>query len=169
MIHVQLCRISFTKIVGSSCSGTDKVHHTSCIKLLLFLCPRDLVNGIAMAISVTHGMENGCDLCTSQEYWAVASRKLCKQVWAYVSGPSNQVLAPIRLYSSKKTCITRRFAFHNSKQANIEAMVAKQGLVENQTRDQVLTATLYEDFFLNVIETIIKYAELIWIVILIIH
>ncbi|KAL8107479.1 hypothetical protein AgCh_024045 [Apium graveolens] len=101
--------------------------------------------GIAMAVSVTHRITDGCGLCTFLAHWASVCSQSGEQVEPhYVSRPYESVLTPIELYSSENNWITKRFVFHNSNLANIKSMVSKQGLVENPTRVEVLTALLYK-------------------------
>ncbi|XP_074365860.1 diaboline synthase-like [Apium graveolens] len=102
--------------------------------------------GLAMAVSVTHRIIDGCGLSAFLAHWAAVSSQSGKQVQPhYASWPSvDSVISPAEIISLKKSWITRRFVFQNSSLASIKALVAKQGLVENPTRVEVLTSLLYK-------------------------
>lgn len=102
--------------------------------------------GIAMAVSITHRITDGCGLYTFLTHWAAVSSQSGKHIQPhYASWPSvDSVFSPVESHPLKKSWITRRFVFQNSSLASIKAMVAKQGLVENPTRVEVLTALLYK-------------------------
>lgn len=102
--------------------------------------------GMALAVSITHRITDGCGLSTFLAHWAAVSSQSGKQVQPhYASWPSvDSVISPAECCSFKKSWITRRYVFQISSLASIKAMVAKQGLVENPTRVEVLTALLYK-------------------------
>nr|XP_017252161.1 PREDICTED: acylsugar acyltransferase 3-like [Daucus carota subsp. sativus] len=102
--------------------------------------------GIALAVSITHRITDGCGVNTFLTHWAAVASQSGKYAQPhYASWPSvDSDLPLVESCSLQKSWITRRFVFHNSSLARIKAMVAKQGLVENPTRVEVLTSLLYK-------------------------
>lgn len=101
--------------------------------------------GIAMAVSITHKITDGCGLCTFLEHWAAVSSQSGKQVQPYfLSSQSDDSDKPEDNFLPPKTRnVTRRFEFKNSSLTSIRANIAKQGQLENPTRVELLTSLLY--------------------------
>lgn len=102
--------------------------------------------GIAMAVSISHRITDGCGVCTFLAHWAAVSSGQLPPSHRphFISWPSyDSIEAPQFHFPNFKNWATRKFVFHNSTLADLKTNIANKGM-ENPTRVQVLTALLYK-------------------------
>ncbi|KAK3013153.1 hypothetical protein RJ639_008576 [Escallonia herrerae] len=113
------------------------------IQVTFFAC-----GGMAISLSISHKIADGCTISTFLSDWAAISYPSGKEVSPEFIATSILhldvpfVVPGIEL--EKRDCITKRFVFDAPKIAKLKAMAADSGAPQNPTRVEVVTALLYK-------------------------